>query len=130
VEDALRHSDWVVAMQEEINNFKRNKVLSLVERPKQNIVGTKWVFRNKQDEHGVVTRNKARLVAKGYSQVEGLDFDETFALVARLESIRILLTYATHNDFKLYQMDVKNAFFKGPIKKEVYVEQPLGFESE
>jgi hypothetical protein len=89
-------------MQEELNNFKRNKVWSLVERPMHNVVGTKWVFRNKQDEHGVVTRNKARLVAKGYSQVEGLDFEETFAPVDSLESIFILLAYATHHDFKLY----------------------------
>jgi hypothetical protein len=74
----------------------------LVERPKQNFVGTKWVFRNKQDEFGVVTRNKARIVAKGYSQVEGLDFEETFAPEARLESICILLAYAIHHDFKLY----------------------------
>jgi hypothetical protein len=100
VEDTLRDPDWVVAMQEELNNFKRNEVWSLVERPKQNVVGTKWVFRNKQDEHGVVTRNKARLVAKGYSQVEGLDFDETFAPVARLESIHILLAYTIHHGFK------------------------------
>jgi hypothetical protein len=91
VEDILRDPDWVVAMQEALNNFKRNKVWSLVERPKQNIVGTKWVFRNKQDEFGVVTRNKARLVAKWYSQVKGLDFKETFAPVARLGSICILL---------------------------------------
>jgi hypothetical protein len=74
-----------------MSNFKRNQVWSLVERPKLNVVGTKWVFRNKQDEHGVVTRNKARLVAKCYSQVEGLNFDETFAPVARLESIHIYL---------------------------------------
>jgi hypothetical protein len=87
-------------MQEELNNFKRNQVWYLVERPKQNVVGTKWVFYNKQDEHGVVTRNKARLVAKGYSQVKGLDFDETFAPVARIKSIHILLAYATHHDFK------------------------------
>jgi hypothetical protein len=82
----------------------------LVERPKQNVVCTKWVFHNKQDEHGVVTRNKAQLVAKGYSQVEGLDFDETFAPVARLESIRMLLVYATQYGFKLYKMDIKSAF--------------------
>jgi hypothetical protein len=69
-------------------------------------------------------------VVKGYSQVEGLDFDETFAPVARLESIRILLAYATHHDFKLYQMDVNSAFLNGPIKEEVYVEQPSGFEDE
>jgi hypothetical protein len=128
VEDALRDPDWVVAMQEELNNFTRNEVWHLVPRPNQNVVGTKWVFRNKQDEHGVVTRNKAQLVAKGYSQVEGLDFDETYAPVARLESIRILLAYATYHGFKLYQMDVKSAFLNGLIKEEVYVEQPPGFE--
>jgi hypothetical protein len=97
-------------------------------RAKEHVVGTKWVFCNKQDEHGVVTRNKARLVAKGYSQVKGLDFDETYAPVARLESIRILLAYATYHGFKLYQTDTKNAFLNGPIKEEVYVEQPHGFE--
>jgi hypothetical protein len=86
------------------------EVWSLVQRPKQNVIGTKWVFRNKQDEHGVVTRNKARLVAQGYTQVEGLDIGETYAPVARLESIRILIAYATNHDFKLYQMDVKSAF--------------------
>jgi hypothetical protein len=77
VEDALGDADWVMDMQEELNNFTRNEVWSLVERPKQNVIGTKWVFRNKQDEDGVVTKNKARLVAKGYTQVEGLDFGET-----------------------------------------------------
>jgi hypothetical protein len=130
VEDAFHDLDWVVAMQEELNNFKINEVWSLVDRPKQNVVGTKWVFHSRQDEHGVVTRNKARLVAKGYPQVECLDFDETFATVARLESICILLAYDTHHDFKLYQMAVKSAFLNGPIKEEVYVEQPPGFEDE
>jgi hypothetical protein len=105
-------------------------VWSLIERPKQNVVGIKWVFHNKQNEHGVVTRNKARLIAKGYSQVKGLDFDKTFTLVARLESIRMLLAYTTHHGFKLYQMDVKSAFLNGPIKEDVYVEQSLGFESD
>jgi hypothetical protein len=122
VEDALRNPDWVVALQEELNNFKHNKLWSLVERPKLNVVGTKWVFRNKQDKHGAVIRNKARLVAKGYSQVKGLNFDETFAPVARLESISILLSYATHHCFKLYQIDIKSAFLNVPIKEEVYVE--------
>jgi hypothetical protein len=128
VEDALRDSYWVLAMQEELNNFTRNEVWHLVPCPSQNVVGTKWVFRNKQDEHGVVTRNRARLVAKGYSQVEGLDFGETYAPVARLESIRILLAYATYQGFKLYQMDMKSAFLNGPIKEVVYVEQPPSFE--
>jgi hypothetical protein len=130
VEEALQDPDWVLAMQEELNNFKRNEVWSLVPRPKQNVVGTKWVFRNKQDEHGVVTRNKARLVAKGYAQVAGLDFEETFAPVARLESIRILLAYVAHHSFRLFQMDVKSAFLNGPIKEEVYVEQPPSFEDD
>jgi hypothetical protein len=130
VEEALQDPDWVLAMQEELNNFRRNEVWSLVPRPKQNVVGTKWVFRNKQDEHGVVTRNMARLVAKGYAQVAGLDFEETFAPVARLESIQILLAYAAHHFFRLFQMDVKSAFLNGPIKEEVYVEQPPGFEDD
>jgi hypothetical protein len=88
------------------------------------------LFHNKQYEHGVVTRNKARLVAKGYAQVAGLDFEETFAPVARLESIQILLAYAAHHSFRLFQMDVKSAFLNEPIKEEVYMEQPSGFEDD
>jgi hypothetical protein len=130
VEEALQDPNWVLAMQEELNNFKRNEVWSLVPRPKKNVERTKWVFRNKQDEHGVVTRNKAQLVAKGYAQVTGLYFGETFARVARLESIHILLAYAAHHSFKLFQMDVKSAFLNGPIKEELYVEQPPSFEDD
>jgi hypothetical protein len=125
VEKVLQDLDWVLATHEELNNFQRNEVWSLVPRPKQIVVGTKWVFRNKQDEHGVVTRNKARLVAKGYAQVACLDFEETFSPVARLGSIRILLAYAAHHSFRLFQMDMKSAFLNGPVKEEVYVEQPL-----
>jgi hypothetical protein len=128
VEEALGDAYWVMAMQEELNNFTRNEVWSLVERPKQNVIGTKWVFRNKQDENGVVTKNKARLVAKGYTQVEGLDFGETYAPVARFEAIRILLDFATRHNLKLHQMDVKSAFLNGPISEEVYVGQPSSFE--
>ena len=80
------------------------------------------------DETGLITRNKARLVAKGYNQEEGIDYEETFAPVARLEAIRILLAFASMKKFKLYQMDVKSAFHNGYIKEEVYVEQPPGFE--
>ncbi|GJS98951.1 copia protein [Tanacetum coccineum] len=91
------------------------------------IIGTKWVFRNKLDENGIVFRNKARLVAQGYHQQEGIDYDETYAPVARLESIRISLAYACALDFKLFQMDVKSAFLNDFINEEVYVAQPLGF---
>ncbi|GJS77266.1 retrovirus-related pol polyprotein from transposon TNT 1-94 [Tanacetum coccineum] len=91
------------------------------------IIGTKWVHRNKLNENGVVTRNKARLVAQGYNQQEGIDYDETYAPVARLESIRILLAYACALDHKLFQMDVKSAFLNDFINEEVYVAQPLGF---
>jgi hypothetical protein len=125
VEEALQDPDWVLAMQEELNNFKRNEVWSLVPRPKQNVVGTKWVFRNKQDEHGVVTRNKTQLVAKGYAQVAGLDFEETFAPVARLESIRILLAYVAHHSFRLFQMDVKSAFSTSQSRRKYTWNNPL-----
>ncbi|GKB67610.1 retrovirus-related pol polyprotein from transposon TNT 1-94 [Tanacetum coccineum] len=91
------------------------------------IIGTKWVFRNKLDENGVFSRNKARLVAQGYNQQEGIDYDETYAPVARLESIRILLAYVCALDFKLFQMDVKSAFLNGFINEEVCVAQPPGF---
>ncbi|KAK1585961.1 hypothetical protein QYE76_016661 [Lolium multiflorum] len=126
--EALEDSDWLEAMHEELNNFKRNKVWTLVEKPKEcrNVIGTKWIFKNKQDEFGNVVRNKARLVAQGFSQVEGIDFGETYAPVARLESIRILLAYASHHNFKLQQMDVKSAFLNGPLHEEVYVKQPRG----
>ncbi|KAK1619280.1 hypothetical protein QYE76_024797 [Lolium multiflorum] len=128
--EALEDSDWLEAMHEELNNFKRNKVWTLVKKPKEcrNVIGTKWIFKNKQDEFGNVVRNKARLVAQGFSQVEGIDFGETYAPVARLESIRILLAYASHHNFKLQQMDVKSAFLNGPLHEEVYVKQPPGFE--
>jgi hypothetical protein len=128
--EALEDPDWLEAMHEELNIFNRNKVWRLVEKPKEcrNVIGTKWMFKNKQDEHGTVIRNKARLVAQGYSQVEGIDFGETYAPVARLESIRILLAYATHHNFKLQQMDVKSAFINGPLNELVFVKQPPGFE--
>ena len=87
----------------------------------------KWVFCNKQDEDGQVVRNKGRLVAQGYTQVKGMDYGETYAPVARIESIRILLAYANHHDITLYQMDIKSAFLNGEIEEEVYVKQPPRF---
>jgi hypothetical protein len=103
-------------MHEELENFERNQVWSLVEPPRDvNVIGTKRVFKNKQGEDGEVVRNMARLVSQGYSQVEGLDFGKTFAPVACLEAIRILLAFAASKGFKLYQMDVKSAFLNGVI---------------
>ena len=95
IDEALPDPFWINAMQEELNQFERNKVWKLVPRPSdKTVIGTKWVFRNKLDKNGIVTRNKARLVAQGYRQEEGIDYDETFAPVARLESIRLFLAYA------------------------------------
>ncbi|GKD53395.1 retrovirus-related pol polyprotein from transposon TNT 1-94, partial [Tanacetum coccineum] len=128
VNEALKDESWVMAMQEELNQFISNDVWELVPNSMDmTIIGTKWVYRNKLDENGIVTRNKARLVAQGYNQQEGIDYDETYAPVAKLESIRILLDYACALDFKLFQMDVKSAFLNGFINEEVYVAQPLGF---
>ncbi|GJU00651.1 retrovirus-related pol polyprotein from transposon TNT 1-94 [Tanacetum coccineum] len=128
VNEALKDESWVVAMQEELNQFVANDVWELVPLPiSQSVIGTKWVFRNKLDENGIVSRNKARLVAQGYNQQEGIDYDKTYAPVARLESIRIVLAIACANNFKLYQMDVKSAFLNGFINEEVYVAQPPGF---
>jgi hypothetical protein len=130
IDEALQDPDWVNAMHEELNNFTRNQVWTL-EKPPQGarIIGTKWVFRNKQDDQGAIVRNKARLVAKGFSQVEGLDFEETFAPITRLKAIHILLAYASCYDIKLYQMDVKSAFLNGFINELVYVEQPPGLRT-
>jgi len=97
-------------------------------RTHHQVIGTKWLFRNKLDEDGNITKNKVRLVEKGYRQEEGIDYDQTYAPVARLEAIHLLLAYASLMKFKLYQMDVKRAFFNGFIKENVYVEQPPGFE--
>ena len=101
VDEAFLEPEWIQAMQEELHQFELNNVWELAKRPdprKHNIIDTKWIYHNKQDENGLVVRNKARLVAQGYTQVEGIDFDETFAPVARLEAIRILLAYANHHD--------------------------------
>jgi hypothetical protein len=122
VEHTLSDSSWVNDMHEELENFERNQGWTLVDLLRDvNVIGTKWVFKNKQGEDGEVVRNKARLIAQGYSQVEGLDFGKTFAPVARLEGIRILLAFAASNGFKFYQMDVKSAFLNSVIQEEVYV---------
>ncbi|GJR36178.1 retrovirus-related pol polyprotein from transposon TNT 1-94 [Tanacetum coccineum] len=126
---ALKDPSWIKAMQEELLQFKLQEVWTLVDLPNgKRAIGTKWVFRNKKDERGIMIRNKARLVAQGYTQKEGIDYDEVFAPVARIEAIRLFLAYALFKDFVVYQMDVKSAFLYGKIEEEVYVCQPPGFE--
>ncbi|GJZ39743.1 putative ribonuclease H-like domain-containing protein [Tanacetum coccineum] len=108
---------------------KLQEVWTLVDLPNEKrVIGSKWVFKNKKDERGIVIRNKARLVAQGYTQEEGIDYDEVFAPVARIKAVRLFLAYASFKDFVVYQMDVKSAFLYGNIKEEVYVCQPPGFE--
>nr|GEZ43519.1 retrovirus-related Pol polyprotein from transposon TNT 1-94 [Tanacetum cinerariifolium] len=115
-------------MQDELDQFARLKVWRLVPRPKgKSVIKTKWIFKNKKDESSLVIRNKARLVAVGYSQQEGIDYDETFAHVSRIEAIRLFLAYAAHKDFIVYQMDLKTTFLNEILKEKVYVGQPLGF---
>eukprot|EP00253_Pinus_taeda_P004411 PITA_04411 len=115
-------------MNEEIEQIKKNNTWELVPRPNdKNVIGTKWVFKNNLNENEDVIRNKARLVCKGYAQQEGTEFEETFALVARLEAIRMFLSLSSFQKFKVYQMDVKFAFLNGDLEEEVYIEQPDRF---
>jgi len=127
--EALQDNNWILAMQEELNQFTRNEVWSQVPRTSEmNIIGTKWVYRNKMDEHGIFTRNKARLVAKGYNLEEGIDYDETYAPVTRLEAFRLFLAFSCIKGFKLLQLDVESAFLNGFTNEEVFISQSLGFE--
>nr|GFC79607.1 copia protein [Tanacetum cinerariifolium] len=108
-------------MQEELLQFKMQKVWILVDLPyRKRAIGTKWAYRNKKDERGIVIRNKARQVAQGHTQEEGIDYEEVFAPVARIEAIRLFLAYASFMGFPVYQMDVKSAFLYGTIEEEVY----------
>ncbi|KAJ9558313.1 hypothetical protein OSB04_012927 [Centaurea solstitialis] len=127
--DAMKDPSWIEAMQEELLQFVLQHVWDLVDLPKgHRVIGTKWIFRNKTDERDIVIKNKARLVAQGYTQEEGIDYDDVFARVARIEAIRLFLAFASYKGFKVYQMDVKSAFLYGTIDEEVYVSQPPGFE--
>ncbi|GJZ95191.1 putative ribonuclease H-like domain-containing protein [Tanacetum coccineum] len=129
VTQALTDLSWIEAIQDELLQFKLQKVWTLVELPYgKRVIGTKWVYRNKKDDRGIMVRNKARLVAQGYTQEEGIDYDEVFAPVARIEAIRLFLAYASFMNFIVYQMDVKSAFLYGTIEEDVYVCQPPGFE--
>jgi len=129
VAKASKDEGWIKAMNEELDQIEKNKTWELVPRPKnKNVIDTKWVFRNKLNEDGKVIRNKLQLVCKGYAHVEGIDFEETFAPIARMEAIRIFLALAVYKNFKVYQMDVKLAFLNGKIEEVVYIEQSNDFQ--
>ncbi|GKB07873.1 retrovirus-related pol polyprotein from transposon TNT 1-94 [Tanacetum coccineum] len=126
--DALTQACWIEAMQEEINEFERLEVWELVPcLDKVMVITLKWIYKVKLDELGGIIKNKARLVARGYHKEEGIDFEESFALVARLDAIRIFLAYATHMNMVVYQMDVKTTFLNDILREEVYVSQLEGF---
>ena len=129
IDIALTDESWINALHEELHQFEWNQVWHLVPRPLNgSVIGTRCVYRNKINEEGKIVRNKARLIGKGYNQEFEIDFEESFAPVARLEAIRILLAYASSKDFQLQQIDVKSIFLNGYIKEDVYVEQPPRFE--
>nr|GEW47813.1 Gag-Pol polyprotein [Tanacetum cinerariifolium] len=128
IKEAMADSAWIEAMQEELHQFDRHQVWVLVDKPfGKSILKLKWLWKNKKDVDQTVIRNKARLVAKGYAQEEGIDFEESFAPIARLKAVRIFIAYAARKSFLIFQMDVKMAFLNGPLKEEVYVAQPEGF---
>nr|GEU59793.1 copia protein [Tanacetum cinerariifolium] len=128
IKESMVDSAWIESMQEELHQFDRLDVWELVDRPLCiNVINLKWLWKNKRDEENTIIRNKSRLVANGYAQKEGVDFEESFTPVARLEAVRLFIAYATHKSFTIYQMDVKTAFLYGPLKEEVYINQPDGF---
>ncbi|GKB00679.1 retrovirus-related pol polyprotein from transposon TNT 1-94 [Tanacetum coccineum] len=118
IKEAMADFSWIEAMHDELHQFNRQNVWELVDKPfSKMVIKLKWLWKNKKDEDQTVIRNKARLVAKGYAQEEGIDFEESFASVARLEAVRIFVAHAAHKSFLIYQMDVKTVFLNGPLKK-------------
>jgi hypothetical protein len=127
-EEALKTEEWRAVMMEELGSIKENKTWSFVDLPRgQKAIGLKWVFKLKHDEHGDVVKHKARLVAKDYVQRQGIDFDEVFALVARMESVRVMIILTAHLSWSVHHMDMKSAFLNDDLGEEVYVSQPPGF---
>ncbi|GJU42051.1 retrovirus-related pol polyprotein from transposon TNT 1-94 [Tanacetum coccineum] len=128
IKEVMADSAWIESMQEELHQFDRLDVWELVDRPLyKNFITLKWLWKNKRDEENTVIRNKSRLVAKEYAQKEGIDFEESFAPVARLEAVWLFIAYAAYKSFIVYQIDVETTFLYGPLKEEVYVNQPDGF---
>ncbi|GKA08813.1 retrovirus-related pol polyprotein from transposon TNT 1-94 [Tanacetum coccineum] len=128
IKEAMANSAWIEAMQDELHQFDRLQVWEHVDKPfGKTVIKLKLLWKNKKDEDQTVIRNKVRLVAKGYAQEKGIDFEESFAPVARLEAVRIFVAYAAHKSFPIYQMDVKTTFLNGRLKEEVYVAQSEEF---
>ena len=127
-EQAKDKEEWVTTMNGEYNSIMRNKTWELVELTKDKVpIGSKWLFKSKLKVDGSIDKFKERLVAKGYSQQEGIDFEETYAPVAKLNTIRLLVALATKHNWRIHQLDVKTAFLNGDLKEEVYLVQPEGF---
>ncbi|GJQ99313.1 retrovirus-related pol polyprotein from transposon TNT 1-94 [Tanacetum coccineum] len=128
IKEAMVDHSWIESMQDELNQFERLQVWELVPRPEgKNIIALKWFWNIKCDAENIVVRNKTRLVAKGYRQEEGIDFEESFSLVARLEAVQMFIAYVAHKNITIFQMDVRTVFLNGPLKEEVFVSQPEGF---
>jgi len=130
-EEAIKDRKWIESMDEEIKAIERNKTWDLVELPKgKEVIGVKWVYKTKSNAESKIERHKTRLVVRGYKQQYGRDYEETFAPVARMETVRAVLSIATQNKLKVYQMNVKSTFLNGVLMEEVYIEQPLGYEKK
>lgn len=126
--DAESHPSWRKAMIEEMESIEENKTWMLVDLPPgRRAIGLKWVFKVKRDKHGAVAKHKACLVVKGYAQKQGINYDEVFASVARLDTVRLLIALTAHEGWEVHHMDVKSAFLNGDLEEEVYVQQPAGF---
>ena len=126
--EASTDEQWVKAMEEELDQIEKNETWELVPRPSnKNLIDTKRVLKNKINEYGQVIRNKDRFICKGYAHIEGIDFEETFASVAIMEAIRMVLAYDFFKDIKVYHMDVKSTFLNGELEEDIYIKQPEGF---
>jgi hypothetical protein len=120
-----RHAAWRAAMQSEMDAVEKNRTWELADLPRgHSVITLKWVFKLKMDEAGAIVKHKARLVARGFVQREGIDFDDTFTPVARMESVRLLFALASQEGWRVHHMDVMPAFLNGDLKEEVYVHQP------
>eukprot|EP01018_Ginkgo_biloba_P024370 Gb_37459 [translate_table: standard] len=130
-EEAIEDDKWIKAMNEEIAAIEKNQTWELADLPEhKKPIGVKWIYRTKYNEQGKVNKHKARLVVKGYKQRSGIDYNEVFALVARMDTIRMILAFSAQKGWKLFHMDVKLAFLNGILEEEIYIEQPPGFEIE